>query len=60
MTAYDWQYVSEPQEHTMKDLKGYRAIWPRGKELGGTSMMNTMLYMRGHRWIALMVVLELH
>ncbi|HEY0816338.1 MAG TPA: GMC family oxidoreductase N-terminal domain-containing protein [Pseudonocardia sp.] len=45
-TAFDWDYESEPEEH----LGGRRAYLPRGRSVGGTSSMNTMLYVRGHRY----------
>ncbi len=45
-TFYDWDFESEPEEH----LGGRRAYLPRGRTVGGTSSMNTMLYVRGHRY----------
>jgi choline dehydrogenase len=42
---FDWTYFTEPQ----KELEGRRMHWPRGKALGGTSSINYMIYMRGHR-----------
>jgi choline dehydrogenase len=45
-SAFDWDYQSEPEEA----LGGRRAYLPRGRALGGTSSMNTMLYVRGHRF----------
>lgn len=44
-TAYDWDFETEPEPH----LGGRRAYLPRGRAIGGTSSMNTMLYVRGHR-----------
>jgi choline dehydrogenase len=46
-TIYDprftWQFALEPQAAT-----GHRAIvWPRGKALGGSSVVNGLLYIRG-------------
>jgi choline dehydrogenase len=45
-TTFDWDYQSEPEEV----LGGRRAYLPRGRVIGGTSSMNTMLYVRGHRF----------
>ncbi|XBB68272.1 GMC family oxidoreductase N-terminal domain-containing protein [Nocardioides sp. WV_118_6] len=44
-TKLDWGYDSEPEPH----LDGRRIYQPRGKMLGGTSGMNAMIYIRGHR-----------
>jgi len=41
----DWAYSTEPQEN----LNGRQLFWPRGKLLGGSSSMNAMIYIRGHR-----------
>ena len=41
----DWAYTTEPQRH----LKQRRIFWPRGKVLGGSSSINAMVYIRGHR-----------
>ncbi|WP_309570840.1 GMC family oxidoreductase N-terminal domain-containing protein [Deinococcus sp.] len=41
----DWNYETEPQEH----LNGRKLYWPRGKMLGGSSSINAMIYIRGHR-----------
>jgi choline dehydrogenase len=41
----DWAFSTEPQEH----CDNRRHFWPRGKVLGGTSCLNAMVYIRGHR-----------
>jgi choline dehydrogenase len=43
----DWAYRTEPQSQL--DLR--RISWPRGKVLGGTSSINAMVYIRGHRQV---------
>jgi choline dehydrogenase len=42
----DWDYHTEPQEH----LDHRSLYWPRGRVLGGSSSINAMIYIRGHRW----------
>lgn len=48
-TFYDpevnWLYAAEPDP----GLNGQRDHWPRGKILGGSSSINAMVYIRGHR-----------
>jgi choline dehydrogenase-like flavoprotein len=44
-TDLDWGYVSEPEPN----LIGRSMYLPRGRSLGGSSSMNAMIYMRGHR-----------
>ncbi len=44
-TEVDWAYETAPQER----LAGRRLFWPRGKILGGSSAINAMIYVRGHR-----------
>lgn len=51
---FDWRFETEPDEA----MAGRRLAWPRGKGLGGSSLINGMLYLRGHRadydqWAAL-------
>lgn len=41
----DWQFYTEPQRH----VAGRRMFWPQGKVLGGSSSINNMIYIRGHR-----------
>ncbi|XP_076803573.1 L-sorbose 1-dehydrogenase-like isoform X1 [Clavelina lepadiformis] len=43
----DWQYVTEPQKYSSGSLSENRSLWPRGKVLGGTSVLNLMVYTRG-------------
>lgn len=50
----NWDYNTEPEPA----LDGRRLWWPRGKVLGGSSSINAMCYIRGHRrdyddWAAL-------
>lgn len=43
--AFDWCFRTEPEQAT-----GGRTIdWPRGRVIGGSSSINGMLYVRGHR-----------
>ncbi|HUJ56943.1 MAG TPA: GMC oxidoreductase [Kofleriaceae bacterium] len=44
-TPLDWAFSTEPQAQ----CDGRRHFWPRGKLLGGTSCLNAMVYIRGHR-----------
>ncbi|XP_060551775.1 glucose dehydrogenase [FAD, quinone]-like, partial [Ruditapes philippinarum] len=46
-TKYDWEFYTEPQTQSSQGLKDKRAFWPRGKVLGGTSVLNAMQYTRG-------------
>lgn len=43
--AVNWMYAAEPDP----GLNGQRDHWPRGKLLGGSSSINAMVYIRGHR-----------
>jgi choline dehydrogenase len=43
--TYNWNYWTMPQ----RGMKGRRMYWPRGKTLGGSSSINAMVYIRGHR-----------
>jgi len=42
---YDWDYMSQPEP----ELDGRLVYLPRGKTLGGSSAINAMIYIRGHR-----------
>jgi choline dehydrogenase len=44
-TPVDWAYESVPQSF----LDGRRTHEPRGKVIGGSSALNLMIYIRGHR-----------
>ena len=43
--AVNWLYKTEPDP----GLAGQRDHWPRGKLMGGSSSINAMVYIRGHR-----------
>ncbi|CBZ55292.1 hypothetical protein NCLIV_057150 [Neospora caninum Liverpool] len=45
----DWKFVTEKQAHACKGLNRNVSFWPRGKIGGGSSVLNYMLYVRGHR-----------
>lgn len=44
---YDWDYKTVPQV----GLGGREISWPRGKVIGGSSSLNGMVYVRGHRLV---------
>jgi len=44
-SAIDWNYATEPEP----GLEGRAIKWPRGKSHGGSSSLNAMAYVRGHR-----------
>jgi len=44
-TSYDWSYVTDPEP----GLEGRRLACPRGKAQGGSSAINAMVHIRGHR-----------
>ncbi|MFN3846820.1 MAG: GMC family oxidoreductase [Paracoccaceae bacterium] len=43
--SVNWMYCAEPDP----GLAGNRDHWPRGKVLGGSSSINAMVWIRGHR-----------
>jgi choline dehydrogenase len=44
-TRYDWAFQTTPQ----KFLADRSLYWPRGKVIGGSSSINAMMWVRGHR-----------
>lgn len=42
---FNWKYETEPEA----ELTGRKMYWPRGKVLGGSSAINAMVYVRGHK-----------
>lgn len=45
-TKYDWGYRTEASENFCRALSG-GCYWPRGKMLGGTGAIGSMIYLRG-------------
>lgn len=43
-SLHSWGYWTEPEPH----LDNRKLYWPRGKVLGGSSSINSMIYVRGH------------
>jgi choline dehydrogenase len=41
----NWRYFTEPEP----ELNDRRVYWPKGKTLGGSSSINGLAYIRGHR-----------
>ena len=44
-SAFDWGYATEPEP----GLHARRLTFPRGKVIGGSSAINAMAFIRGHR-----------
>lgn len=45
----DWKYHTEPEPKACLSADDHKCYWPRGRVLGGTSVMNGMMYIRGNR-----------
>lgn len=46
-SSYNWGYIAERQSYSCRGLKDGRCLYPRGKALGGTSVINSMLHTTG-------------
>lgn len=46
----NWKYRSEPSTKYCLAMEDNRCILPRGKVMGGSSVLNFMIYTRGNRW----------
>ncbi|XP_031357415.1 glucose dehydrogenase [FAD, quinone]-like [Photinus pyralis] len=46
---YNWGYLSVPQNTSCLALKNHQCIMYRGKGVGGSSMINALLYVRGNQ-----------
>nr|XP_013189587.1 unnamed protein product [Amyelois transitella] len=49
LSKLDWKYKTEPSGTSCLAMEGGRCNWPRGKVLGGSSVLNYMLYLRGNK-----------
>ncbi|EDS37178.1 glucose dehydrogenase [Culex quinquefasciatus] len=49
ITGYNWGYKADPMEGACLGLEEGRCGWPKGRGLGGTSLINFLIYTRGHR-----------
>ncbi|XP_072159624.1 glucose dehydrogenase [FAD, quinone]-like [Bemisia tabaci] len=47
--AINWNYTPEPQANGCLGMKGGRCAWPRGKVMGGSSVLHSMIHTRGDR-----------
>lgn len=47
-TDYNWGYKTVPQKGICMGLNEQKCTWPRGKTMGGTSVINYLVYTRGH------------
>ncbi|XP_046386920.1 glucose dehydrogenase [FAD, quinone]-like isoform X1 [Ischnura elegans] len=48
LTDIDWSYKTEPQKGACLAMEGSRCNWPRGKVIGGSSVLNYMVFTRGN------------
>uniref|UniRef100_A0A182WV76 Glucose-methanol-choline oxidoreductase N-terminal domain-containing protein n=1 Tax=Anopheles quadriannulatus TaxID=34691 RepID=A0A182WV76_ANOQN len=49
-TSYNWGYLAEPQNYSCWGMKDQRCSYPRGKGLGGSTLINYMMYVRGNKY----------
>lgn len=50
----DWKYNTEPERKACLASPEQRCFWPRGKVLGGTSVINGMMYIRGNKEVCIL------
>ncbi|XP_039446187.1 glucose dehydrogenase [FAD, quinone]-like [Culex pipiens pallens] len=48
-TSYTWNYLAERQNYSCRGMEDQRCGMPRGKGLGGSTLINYMMYVRGNR-----------
>lgn len=49
LSNLDWSYKTEPSNSACLGMVNNRCNWPRGKVLGGSSVLNYMIYVRGNK-----------
>ena len=45
----DWLYKTQPSNSSCLAMKGNQCNWPRGRVMGGSSVLNYMIYTRGNK-----------
>lgn len=48
-TEANWKYQTQPSKRYCQAMNDYRCNWPRGKVMGGSSVLNYMIFSRGHK-----------
>ncbi|XP_072934716.1 glucose dehydrogenase [FAD, quinone]-like [Epargyreus clarus] len=48
-TDANWDYQTEPQKAGCMGMRHGRCSWPRGKVVGGSSVLHSMMHTRGNR-----------
>lgn len=48
-SEYSWGYTAEPVKNGCFGFKNNRCAWPKGKGMGGSSIINDMYYQRGKK-----------
>lgn len=48
-SPFDWKYKTEPSDSYCLAMDKKQCVWPRGRVLGGSSVLNAMMYVRGNR-----------
>lgn len=46
----NWGYKTEPSDSSCLAMSGKMCNWPRGRVMGGSSVLNYMIYTRGNRY----------